>query len=140
MGRPSVAFGGKAILLGGDMGQTLPVMPHCSQAQVVARSIVSWPLWASRRKFTLECNMRASEDPEYANWLSTVRDGSGNLLGTDSIRVPSDMLVYVPVAAGTGAKNAEDGDYRGEDAMIDQIITRVRIQYSTSQGICFIIT
>ncbi|XP_034253656.1 uncharacterized protein LOC117652677 [Thrips palmi] len=88
-----VPFGGKVVLLGGDMGQILPVLRNASSFDLIENSLPSWSHWQERRELKLTHNMRAAEDPVYADWILKVRDGSENVAGSDFIRIPESMLV-----------------------------------------------
>ncbi|UYV62965.1 hypothetical protein LAZ67_2002653 [Cordylochernes scorpioides] len=87
-------LGGKTIVFGGDFRQTLPVVPHGTQAAIVDSSIKFHPL---RKKFNilkLDNNIR-SIDPEFSAWL--LKLGNGELtndlgLDSDTFEIPSEMV------------------------------------------------
>lgn len=88
---PDEPFGGKAVLLGGDFRQVLPVVPRATRQDQVAASIRRshvWPLFAQRR---LTRNMRTGEgEAEFAGWLLDVGDGR---LGPE-VEIPEECRVY----------------------------------------------
>ena len=51
-------FGGKVIVFGGDFRQILPVIRHCTRAQVVSACINRSPLWNRVKVMKLTINMR----------------------------------------------------------------------------------
>jgi len=53
-------FGGKVVVLGGDLRQILPVIEGGTPAQVIDAAIVNSPLWSSVTVLTLTKNMRLS--------------------------------------------------------------------------------
>ncbi|XP_033138010.1 ATP-dependent DNA helicase PIF1-like [Brassica rapa] len=78
----TLPFGGKTVLLGGDFRQILPVIPQGTRAEIVSASISHSYLWESCHKFTLQKNMRLSEDEkEFSNYV--LRVGDGNPLPTE---------------------------------------------------------
>jgi PIF1 helicase. len=52
-------FGGKTILLCGDLRQILPVIPHESRGTLIENCVTSWHEFSYFRKITLTRNMRA---------------------------------------------------------------------------------
>ena len=90
-------FGGKVMVLGGDFRQVLPVMPHCSRADVVGHSIKAHPFFTegSIAVHSLTRNMRARDDEDWRAYLLDV--GKGNVapppsLGEFSMRLRDDIL------------------------------------------------
>lgn len=127
-------FGGKPVLFGGDMAQILPVMKESYVGDVISHSLVSWEHWSERTSFTLQHNMRAHRDPEFAEWVSRVRDGSANIDGGDDIIVPERMLVKPPKK-----RKGAQGNYRAEldahmDAMVEKVFTRNVTAQTLAQG------
>ena len=59
MGRSNLPFGGKAVVLGGDFKQVIPVVRKGSRAQIVDASLQRSYLWESMRHLKLIRNMRA---------------------------------------------------------------------------------
>lgn len=86
------AFGGKALVLGGDFRQTLPVIPHGSRSSIVEASLKSNKLWEKIKILTLKNNVR-SVDPLFSDWLLKVGDGS--ILNDCGL---SDDIIQIPTA------------------------------------------
>ena len=100
----NVPFGGKIVLLGGDLKQILPVVKSGSRAAIVAATMTSSDLWPRARVHYLTVNMRVhrliqqNADPQttarltqHANWL--LQTGKGQAApGHGVIRVPDHML------------------------------------------------
>ncbi|UYV79082.1 hypothetical protein LAZ67_17001066 [Cordylochernes scorpioides] len=85
-------LGGKTIVFGGDFRQTLPVVPHGTQAAIVESSIKFHPLWKKINILKLDNNIR-SIDPEFSSWLLKLgNDELTNDLGLDSdtFEIPSE--------------------------------------------------
>ncbi|UYV66793.1 hypothetical protein LAZ67_4002871, partial [Cordylochernes scorpioides] len=87
-------LGGKTIVFGGDFRQTLPVVPHGTQAAIVDSSIKFHPLWKKINILKLDNNIR-SIDPEFSAWL--LKLGNGELtndlgLDSDTFEIPSEMV------------------------------------------------
>jgi hypothetical protein len=59
-GAGSLVFGGKVVVLGGDLRQILPVVEGGGRAQVVDAAIVNSQLWKHVRLLSLTTNMRLS--------------------------------------------------------------------------------
>ena len=70
--------GGKLLVFGGDLRQTLPVIRKGSRAEIVANTIRQSTLWESGSITCLHLthNRRAHEDPEWAEWLLQLGDGA----------------------------------------------------------------
>jgi hypothetical protein len=79
MGRLRLPFGGKTIVFGGDFRQVLPVVRKGSRAQVVASSLRMSYLWESMSHLKLVSNMRAKNDPWFAEYLCRHFDPGGSL-------------------------------------------------------------
>ncbi|UYV71951.1 hypothetical protein LAZ67_9001304 [Cordylochernes scorpioides] len=87
-------LGGKTIVFGGDFRQTVPVVPHGTQAEIVDSSIKFHPLWKKFNILKLDNNIR-SIDPEFSAWL--LKLGNGELtndlgLDSDTFEIPSEMV------------------------------------------------
>jgi len=108
------------------MAQILPVMRGLCVGDVLDHCLLAWEHWPERRALVLTKNMRAADDPHFAEWLSRVRDGSANVDGTDDIVVPEVMLVQPLHKPGKKAyKTHMDGNKTDEDGLMDGIIERV---------------
>jgi hypothetical protein len=78
-------FGGKAILLGGDFRQVLPVILHGSRSLTVASCIKKHQLWGELQVLKLKQNMRILENEnEFSELLLDVGDGKRG----DTITLP----------------------------------------------------
>eukprot|EP00267_Zea_mays_P046162 XP_020398510.1 ATP-dependent DNA helicase PIF1-like [Zea mays] len=93
MGRPALPFGGKTIVFGGDFRQVLPVVRKGSRAQVVASSLRMSYLWESMSHLKLVSNMRAKNDPWFAEFLLRVGGGTEETNSDGDIRLPDDVCV-----------------------------------------------
>ncbi|KAK3910011.1 ATP-dependent DNA helicase [Frankliniella fusca] len=60
MGKPDLLFGGKCVVLGGDMAQVLPVIRGLSPRAVAVRA---WGHWPQLQKFSLTKKHEGSEKP-----------------------------------------------------------------------------
>ena len=80
------------------MGQILPVTKGLGPVETVDHCISRWNLWRERRSLRLPKDMRAAADPEYAEWVASVRDGSANVGNSDDIMIPDSLLVEVDAA------------------------------------------
>lgn len=110
---PSVAtlpFGGKTIVLGGDLRQILPVIEGGSRAQIVDAAIVNSPLWCFVTVLKLTINMRLSTEleqpdqqhrhPLFSKWILDLGDGKLPTTAHEGdyestwIDVPDDLLIH----------------------------------------------
>ena len=90
-------FGGKIVVLGGDLRQTLPVLEHADRPEIVANSITGSAVWTSgqMQRLTLDANIRASEDSSFRNFLLQIGDGTGPFdadLGARASVLPTNIL------------------------------------------------
>eukprot|EP00267_Zea_mays_P053373 XP_020406492.1 uncharacterized protein LOC109945102 [Zea mays] len=92
MGRPGLPFGGKTIVFGGDFRQVLPVVRKGSRAQVVASSLRMSYLWESMSHLKLVSNMRAKNDPWFAEFLLRIGGGTEVTNRDGDIRLPGEGL------------------------------------------------
>ena len=102
-------FGGKVVVLGGDLRQILPFIEGGTQAQVINAAIVNSPLWSSVTVLSLTKNMRLSssgldsqelqELSDFSRWILDVGDGRVDSFAkegdTDAawIKIPHDLLL-----------------------------------------------
>uniref|UniRef100_A0A8C5R4S8 ATP-dependent DNA helicase n=1 Tax=Leptobrachium leishanense TaxID=445787 RepID=A0A8C5R4S8_9ANUR len=87
-------FGGKTIILRGDLRQTLPVVAHGSRSAIVESSIKFNTLWDKFKIIKLQTNVR-SVDPEFSSWLIKLGDGKlTNKHGfqKDIFQIPPKMI------------------------------------------------
>ena len=86
MDKPSHVFGGKAVILGGDFRQTLPVKKKATNEQVISSCITQSYLWPHFTIMKLKQNMRlqqpglspeqAEEISAFSEWLLQVGNGA----------------------------------------------------------------
>ncbi|KAJ4800579.1 ATP-dependent DNA helicase PIF1 [Rhynchospora pubera] len=102
-------FGGVTVVLGGDIRQTLPVVPGSGKHETISASITNSYLWNSCIVLKLTSNMRLSrfadtdEEKErttnFANWLLSVENGAehsvqiSNSQEFEWIRIPESFLI-----------------------------------------------
>jgi hypothetical protein len=86
---PSLAnepFGGKVVVLGGDLRQILPVIQGGTRGQIVNAAVTNSPLWRAAEILRLTENMRLSvkttdpsvqaEAESFAQWVLDIGDGA----------------------------------------------------------------
>ncbi|KAG3115658.1 hypothetical protein PI125_g5327 [Phytophthora idaei] len=95
------------MLLSGDFHQTLPVIPRAGPAEVISASLKRSPLWRDFEFLRLFIYMRVhtAQDQDiaqavqgFADYLLRVGDGRHETcteLGSDYVKIPSDMLLDV---------------------------------------------
>jgi PIF1-like helicase len=86
-------FGGITILFGGDFRQTLPVIPHGMQQQLISASLRRSQIWEHVQMYYLHQNMRLEQSPEmqeFATWLLNVGTGE-ELDNSERITIPPHM-------------------------------------------------
>jgi hypothetical protein len=81
-----VPFGGKVVVLGGDLRQTLPVIEGGSHSQIINSSIVNSSLWSHVTILHLKRNMRLSaptvtderrmELAKFSRWMLDIEEGN----------------------------------------------------------------
>lgn len=82
----SVPFGGKIVVLGGDLRQILPVIEGGTRAHVVNAAVTNSPLWRDVTVLHLKINMRLAvqstdahvqdEAAAFAQWVLDIGDGT----------------------------------------------------------------
>ncbi|XP_076909136.1 uncharacterized protein LOC143566277 [Bidens hawaiensis] len=100
----TLAFGGKAIVFGGDFRQILPVVQNGSRQDIVNSSLSSSYLWSECKVLRLTKNMRLNvvgdstnmeQTKMFAQWLLDL--GEGKVGGTNDgeaiIEIPDDLLI-----------------------------------------------
>jgi len=93
MDRPELPFGGKTVVFGGDFRQVLPVVQKGSRAQIVDASLRRSYLWDSMRHLKLVRNMRAQNDPWFADYLLHIDGGTEEVNGDGDVRLPDVICV-----------------------------------------------
>lgn len=97
-------FGGKAVVLGGDFRQILPIIRQGSREQIVGSAINASGIWHHCQVRSLTKNMRLGgsnieserqEIKQFADWILNIGDGdpSANELGEYPIEIPPDLLI-----------------------------------------------
>lgn len=92
-----VPFGGKIIVFGGDLRQTLPIVEFGERADIVASAFVSSHIWSSGllQHLKLTSNIRADRDVAFRDFLLRVGDGreARDLdYGPNTIFLPSEIV------------------------------------------------
>ncbi|KAK9668839.1 hypothetical protein RND81_13G090300 [Saponaria officinalis] len=82
----------KTVVFGGDFPQVLPVVPHKSQKEVVAASLVVSAIWHKLTRFRLTENIRAREDPPFSAFLFALGDGKLQKKEHEYIALPPQIL------------------------------------------------
>ena len=90
-------FGGKIIILTGDLRQTLPIIPRATKNELISNSIDNSALWNLFEVMPLVINMRVNpNERQFIEWLELV--GNGQLpryegLPIDTIRLPESLML-----------------------------------------------
>uniref|UniRef100_A0A8I6W3Y7 ATP-dependent DNA helicase n=1 Tax=Hordeum vulgare subsp. vulgare TaxID=112509 RepID=A0A8I6W3Y7_HORVV len=92
-GRRHQPFGGKAVVFGGDFRQVLPVVRKGSRGQIIDATPRSSYLWKGMRQLRLITNMRAHNDPWFADYLLRVGNGTEETDDEGNISLPQDICV-----------------------------------------------
>src|SRR6266498_2491801 len=105
----NLPFGGKIVVLGGDLRQILPVIEGGSRSQIVNATIINSPLWSHVTILHLTKNMRLlsptltpqaqNELAQFSKWILDI--GEGNIEATTKegeseatwIKIPHDLLL-----------------------------------------------
>jgi hypothetical protein len=104
-----VPFGGKVVVLGGDLRQILPVIEGGSRPQIIDVAITQSPLWKSVVPLTLSMNMRLSNPDAdssvqesvaiFSKWVLDLGDGKLPMTRREGetestwIQIPEDLLI-----------------------------------------------
>jgi hypothetical protein len=91
MGRRDRPFGGKTVVFGGDFRQELPVVRKGSRGQIIDASLRSSFLWKEMRPLKLVRNMRAHNNPWFADYLLRIGNGTEETDEKGHIRLPQDI-------------------------------------------------
>jgi hypothetical protein len=106
----TIPFGGKIVVLGGDLRQILPVIEYGTRSQIVNASIIKSYLWKDVKVIKLKENMRLQnknlckeeqeELKEFTSWLLDLGDGKLPATKHENdeeetwIRIPNDLLLF----------------------------------------------
>ncbi|XP_074271043.1 uncharacterized protein LOC141594963 [Silene latifolia] len=136
----SELFGGKGhyFFLGGGGGgtffrQVLPVLPRRTQQEAVEESIVSSPIWLSLTKFSLTENIRAREDPEFAEFLLRLGNGELQIVESSLVQLPPQIMLEE-----SGEKEPEHV-YHSFDSVVDDN-SNVAMVHRCREGLNFVKT
>jgi hypothetical protein len=104
-----VPFGGKVVVLGGDLWQTLPVIQGGSHSEIVDSAIINSSLWSHVVLLHLTMNMRLSahglsekskeELADFSQWMLAVDEGEMNARAKEDetepswINIPEEFLL-----------------------------------------------
>jgi ATP-dependent DNA helicase PIF1 len=94
-------FGGKVLVLSGDLRQCLPVVPGASRAGIVERCINKCALWQNVQVMELTKNMRVltSNDQHLKDWDTLITSIGNGTFGTptdaDMVKFPSVMCIKI---------------------------------------------
>ncbi|XP_027905618.1 ATP-dependent DNA helicase PIF1-like [Vigna unguiculata] len=97
-------FGGKAVVLGGDFRQILPVIKKGSRFDIIKSAINYSELWNCCKVLKLSKNMRLStttnnqttnDIKEFADWILKIGDGQmdANENGECMVEIPEELLI-----------------------------------------------
>jgi hypothetical protein len=85
-------FGGKILILAGDWKQTLPVVQFGSSVDAITSTLKFSPLWHQFHQRNLTINMRAQQDPLFADYLENVGTNHVSIRQKeDRVRIPQQL-------------------------------------------------
>uniref|UniRef100_K3YL66 ATP-dependent DNA helicase n=3 Tax=Setaria italica TaxID=4555 RepID=K3YL66_SETIT len=90
---PNLPFGGKTVVFGGDFRQVLPVVRKGTRSQIVDASLRRSELWNCMRHMKLVRNMRAQNDPWFAEYLLRIGNGTEETNDKGEIRLPKNICI-----------------------------------------------
>jgi hypothetical protein len=93
MDRPELPFGGKTVVFGGDFRQVLPVVRKGTRSQIVDASLRRSELWNCMHHMKLVRNMRAQNDPWFAQYLLRIGNGTEETNDNDEICLPTTICI-----------------------------------------------
>lgn len=134
----SVPFGGKVVVLGGDLRQILPVVEGGVRSQTVNAAITSSFLWSFAEVLELKENMRLksssldviaqSELAEFSDWILAVGNGTVPVSRRFDETEPSWIELPLDVLIMSGANKIR--------AMIDAVYTNFTSMYKDASYLC----
>ncbi|RCV21779.1 hypothetical protein SETIT_4G164800v2 [Setaria italica] len=90
---PNLPFGGKTMVFGGDFRQVLPVVRKGTRSQIVDASLCRSEFWNCMRHMKLVRNMRAQNDPWFAEYLLRIGNGTEETNDKGEIRLPKNICI-----------------------------------------------
>uniref|UniRef100_K3ZCL8 ATP-dependent DNA helicase n=1 Tax=Setaria italica TaxID=4555 RepID=K3ZCL8_SETIT len=90
---PNLPFGGKTVVFGGDFRQVLPVVRKGTRSQIVDASLRRSELWNCMCHMKLVRNMRAQNDPWFAEYLLRIGNGTEQTNDKGEIRLPKNICI-----------------------------------------------
>ena len=116
-----IAFGGNIMVFGGDFRQTLPIVRHACEDEIIQGSVVSSPLWKLCRRFALTTNMRAKEgEVSFAQFLLDLENN--NLPLRSSLPFTGCMEIPQPCIASEQLSETIFPSGISSDDMHDRVI------------------
>ncbi|KAL0328034.1 UNVERIFIED_CONTAM: hypothetical protein Scaly_2236000 [Sesamum calycinum] len=91
-------FGGKAMILGRDFRQVVPVVIGGAKSEIINASIVQSPLWSNVKLLHLSENMKAQNDEVFSDFLLRIGNSDEPIIEGDMIRIPDFMPIPWEVA------------------------------------------
>jgi hypothetical protein len=113
MDSPNIPFGGKVVVFGGDFRQTLPIVVHGTESDIVNASMKkSAAIWSHVAILKLTKNLRIGNNPQhqqYIDYLLRIGDGIdptySNGICHDFVRIPDSIIL--PTAGNNTDDNYE---------------------------------
>jgi hypothetical protein len=117
MDKPQLPFGGKTVVFGGDFRQVLPVVRKGSRAQIVDTSLRRSELWNCMQHLKLVRNMRAQNDPWFAEFLLRVGNGTEETNEKGEILLPQSICMEHKIE-DNGLDKLIDHIYQNDDTSL----------------------
>uniref|UniRef100_A0A1U7WL47 ATP-dependent DNA helicase n=1 Tax=Nicotiana sylvestris TaxID=4096 RepID=A0A1U7WL47_NICSY len=89
----TILFGGKVVVFGGDVRQTLPVVRNEEKEDFINESLLYSHILEELERLRLFENMRAKDDPSFCNYLLRVGNGKEKVTSTNKIEIPASFIV-----------------------------------------------
>ncbi|KAM3257173.1 hypothetical protein ACQJBY_049478 [Aegilops geniculata] len=105
-----IPFGGKVVVLGGDLRQILPVIEGGTRGQIVGAAVTNSPLWNCIEVLHLTVNMclavqtsdpvMQAEVAAFAQWILSIGDGTAHAVTREGesspswITIPDELLIH----------------------------------------------
>ncbi|XP_058810119.1 ATP-dependent DNA helicase pif1-like [Phymastichus coffea] len=89
----NLPFGGKVIIVGGDLRQFLPIKVHGTRSEILSLCVKYSPVWNYFTKFSLTTNMRVlPNEIEFSKFLFNLGNGTLNDLN-DNVNLPEQCIL-----------------------------------------------